>query len=253
MCREPPFKGGPDSTRRVKLEKERNLLSRGSVSWILDPILYLVVVLVAAVDQVTKALVQHHLLVGESIPRHGDIRITHTFNTGSAFGLFPDQTLFLIIASFVGIGILIVVYRNHPFPGFLLRLALGMQLGGAIGNLIDRIFKGQVTDFVVLGSWPVFNLADASIVVGILIVIYIFVFTSREPRRPQTLDYGGDGENIKTSALSPPFGNKRMSDGTRRALLESLSSYPCPICESTMKKVPDGWRCMECGVREWVE
>ena len=220
------------------LEKQTKLPWVGRVVWYRDPVLILAITLVFSLDQVTKALVRSSLLLGESFPRDGLIRLTHTFNTGSAFGLFPDQTMFLILASIVGIGILVMVYRHHPFPGFPLRLALGMQLGGAIGNLADRLRMGHVTDFVDLGVWPVFNVADASIVVGIFIIAYIFIFANREPARQPVGAFGGYFESDFQGYGHP---------------MESGPQEQCAVCDGAMSQIPRGWRCMVCGVREWVE
>ena len=102
----------------ANLEKETKLPSSARVSWYADPVLLLAITLVFSIDQITKALVRYSLFLGEAVPRDGPVRILHTFNTGSAFGLFPNQTLFLIVASLAGITILLLVYRNHPFPSF---------------------------------------------------------------------------------------------------------------------------------------
>lgn len=141
--------------------------------------LYVATLLVAtfALDQLTKTWVRSNLPLGESIPEQGLFRITHTFNTGSAFGLFPNQTAILTVASVVGIGILILFLRKQPIPGIWLHTSLGLQLGGAAGNLVDRLTLGRVTDFIHIGVWPVFNLADSSIVIGLAILAW-FLFRS---------------------------------------------------------------------------
>ena len=130
-------------------------------------------------------------------------RITNTFNTGSAFGLFRDQTIPLILASFVGIAILLSLYRNHPFPNLFLRLSLGLQLGGALGNLVDRVNLGYVTDFVALGFWPVFNLADASIVVGITMLAWLFIFSKSAPSSTTPVDSREPSNAITGEGVSP--------------------------------------------------
>ena len=119
-------------------------------------------------DQATKGLVTRTMSPGQSIPDEGFVRATYVLNTGSAFGLFPDQTLLLTLASLVGIGVLLYFYRTHPADSFILRLSLGLMLGGAMGNLIDRVRLGHVVDFIDVGAWPVFNLADSAIVVGLI-------------------------------------------------------------------------------------
>lgn len=128
-------------------------------------------------DQVTKALIVLTLSLGQSVPDSGLFRLTYVTNSGSAFGLFPNQTLFLILASFVGIGVLLLFYRTHPVSSTILRLSLGLQLGGAIGNLVDRARLGYVVDFIDVGAWPVFNLADSAIVVGLMGLLWTLMST----------------------------------------------------------------------------
>ena len=134
-------------------------------------------------DQLSKALVLLTMYPGQSIPESGIFRLTYVKNTGSAFGLFPNQTLFLIFASFVGIAILLVFYRIHRVSSPILRISLGLQLGGAIGNLMDRLRLGYVVDFLDVGAWPVFNLADSAIVVGLVGLMITMLRTNSPPER----------------------------------------------------------------------
>lgn len=146
--------------------------------------LSLFVMLAALVaDQLSKALILLNMYPGQSIPESGLLRITYVTNSGSAFGLFPNQTLFLIIASFVGIGILLVFYRIHRVSSPILRISLGLQLGGAIGNLMDRLRLGHVVDFIDVGAWPVFNLADSAIVVGLVGLLFTMMTAKSPPER----------------------------------------------------------------------
>ena len=140
-----------------------------------DLVLFQLAVLFFLADQFSKFLVREFLERGDSFPDQGFFRITHTYNTGSAFGLFRDQNGPLILVSVVGITILVLIYRSQPRPGKVLRLSLALQLGGAVGNLLDRLRLGHVTDFLDVGSWPVFNLADSSIVVGLLMLAWLFL------------------------------------------------------------------------------
>ncbi|MBM3925173.1 MAG: signal peptidase II [SAR202 cluster bacterium] len=159
------------------------------VPWYQDWLLLPVIGIIYLLDQVTKYWAEENLCPSRSIPEEGSFRLTCTYNTGTAFGLFPDQTILLIIASFIGMGVLLLVYRHQPFPSPWLRLSLGMQLGGAIGNLTDRLRFGQVTDFVQLAWWPVFNLADASIVIGIIILIAVFILSGdKDEKKAQDTD-----------------------------------------------------------------
>jgi signal peptidase II len=144
-------------------------------SWHKDPLLILTIPAILAVDQLTKFVVTQNLGLGQSWPAEGFFRFTYGLNTGTAFGLLPNQTTLLIIASFVAIGFLVYFYRSHAMPSRLLRLAIGLQLGGAFGNLIDRLRSGAVVDFIDVGPWPIFNIADSSIVVGMAILITVLI------------------------------------------------------------------------------
>ncbi len=160
---EPSRETGPVTTPRRPIYK--------------DAVLLQLLAIIFLADQFTKWLVREFLEFRESVPADGFFRLTHTFNTGSAFGLFRDQNLPLILVSVVGITILLLIYRSQTQPGNLLRLSLGLQFGGAAGNLLDRVRLGHVTDFVDLGSWPIFNLADASIVVGLGLLAWMFLIS----------------------------------------------------------------------------
>lgn len=136
-------------------------------------------------DQITKYLIRENLAIGESWPREGFFRITHGTNSGTAFGLFPDQTLLLTIASVVAIGFIIYFYRAHGGQTWLSGLNVGLLLGGAFGNLIDRVVAGRVTDFIDVGAWPIFNIADSAVVVGItLLIASMVLFEGREREGP---------------------------------------------------------------------
>jgi len=137
--------------------------------------------LVVVVDGVTKRLAEDRLektgVYSVPVPLTGDLlRFTYLENRGAAFGLLQDQTLFFVLVGVVVIGVIAASYRYLPRSGFRLHLALGLQLGGAIGNLIDRVRQGYVVDFVDFGYranwWPVFNVADSAIVVGVALLAF---------------------------------------------------------------------------------
>ncbi len=142
-------------------------------------------VLVFLLDQLTKYLVIQLLVPGGSYPFRGFFRFTHVHNSGSAFGILQGQNTPLIFISFIGIIVLVLIYRSQPYPSKWLRLSLGLQLGGAFGNLIDRLRLGFVTDFIDIGPWPVFNLADASIVTGLILLAWVFTRSDSKPERPE--------------------------------------------------------------------
>lgn len=142
-------------------------------------ILFFTALLVVAADQLSKIWVRTNLVPGASIPKTGWFRLTHLSNTGAAFGLFQDQSFALTIFVLASLAILLLLtlFPRHLFP-FLRerrnRLALSLVLGGTVGNLIDRLTLGYVTDFIDLGVWPAFNIADSTIVVGITLLVYSF-------------------------------------------------------------------------------
>ena len=114
---------------------------------------------------------------GETIYKLGFIRIIHITNTGSAFGAFQGYSLVLTIVAILGLFVLswlgVFIYRHYPqFVNMPNRIALGLILGGDLGNLIDRLRFGRVTDFIDPGFFPVFNVADSAITIGVILVIY---------------------------------------------------------------------------------
>ena len=153
-----------------------------------DRLLFSIFALALAADQITKGAIASLMTRGESFPAEGFFRLTYTTNTGSAFGLFQGQTIALTVASFVGIGVLLYLYHTHPAHGRLLRLSLGLQLAGAVGNLADRLRLGYVVDFLDAGPWPIFNLADSSIVVGITILVALFLLDERTAKERRSVE-----------------------------------------------------------------
>ena len=126
-------------------------------------------------DQVTKGLAETLLprFADQSISIMGDVlRLTYVANRGAAFGILQEQTLFFVLVGVGVIGVILASYWYFPVNGALLNLALGLQLGGAVGNLIDRVRYGYVVDFIDVSVWPVFNLADSAIVVGVGILAF---------------------------------------------------------------------------------
>jgi signal peptidase II len=123
---------------------------------------------VLALDQLIKALVVRSLQDGRFIDLLGGlVRLDFTRNSGAAFGMFQSRgVMFAAVAVLVSLGIL-VFFRRVANSSVLVRLALGLILGGALGNLADRIRLGYVVDYVDLRWWYVFNLADSAIVVGV--------------------------------------------------------------------------------------
>lgn len=152
---------------------------------------------VLALDQFTKYLVQHiipcdpGMVCRVSIPSEGFARITHIHNSGSIFGLFSGNNLPLIFVSFVGVCVLLYIYKIQIKPNNWFRLSIALQIGGALGNVTDRIRIGHVTDFIDIGvsawRWPAFNIADASIITGLCLLVWTILLAERDDSDEQLI------------------------------------------------------------------
>jgi signal peptidase II len=147
-----------------------------------------IAVVTFVLDRLTKTWVEQNIPVYEGRSVIDDVvRIVHTQNNGAAFGLLPERTTLLSVLSVVAVVAILDYYRQIASTSPLIAATLGMQLGGAFGNLVDRVGQGYVVDFVdigVPGGWRfwAFNVADSSIVVGILLVT--FLLWRQEERKP---------------------------------------------------------------------
>jgi signal peptidase II len=153
-------------------------------------VVYLLAAAVILVDQYTKYLVRTHLALEERWAPWPWLapyaRLLRIENTGAAFGMFQSGGLiFTVIAVVVSAVIIFYAYRL-PEGNWWLKLALGLQLGGAVGNLIDRLARGPVTDFISVGAFAIFNVADASISTGVALLALLMFFESRQKKPPQT-------------------------------------------------------------------
>lgn len=145
---------------------------------------------IVALDQLTKAIVRASLDPGEAWPdRDWLLNVVNVSNSGAAFGMLQGQTVFLVVTSIVGVAAIILYYMYPPLEHGLLRIALALQLGGAAGNLIDRIRYGEVTDFINFQFWPAFNVADSCISIGVVTVLWFFlVMEGQRLRAPPRAD-----------------------------------------------------------------
>lgn len=145
-----------------------------------------IAVLVVVLDQLSKRLIDRSLLLYQSWPSESwPVHLTHAVNSGAAFSILQNQTTLLIFTSFFGLGAILLFFFYPPVEHPLLRVALGLQLGGAIGNLIDRVVYGSVTDFIAFPYYPAFNVADSSIVIGVAILVWFLVFRDEHGRQEE--------------------------------------------------------------------
>jgi signal peptidase II len=132
----------------------------------------LVLVAVVALDQLTKALVRGGIDVGEEDSVLPAISLVHVRNTGVAFGAFSGGGIIVVALVAAALAALLYYFFTH-LDKRLVWLPTGMLLGGSIGNIIDRVRDGAVTDFVKLPAWPAFNVADVSITFGVLVLLWV--------------------------------------------------------------------------------
>lgn len=142
------------------------------------PVLLLTAALVLAADLLTKALASRLLAPGFPVPVLGDlVRFTLVHNTGAAFGLFPGSRIAFIVFSALAILVIAVLYLRMADRRRSELVALGALLGGALGNLHDRVRQGFVVDFIEIGidrfRWPVFNVADIAVTAGVALLLLV--------------------------------------------------------------------------------
>ena len=139
-----------------------------------------------AADQVTKALVVANLAYGERVDVVGDVvQLWHVRNTGAAFSILPGFTWLFVPVTIVALGMVAYFFREFRSRSLWIHVILGMVLAGTLGNLTDRLRWGYVVDFVSVGvgdlRWPTFNVADPSVVIGIILLVAYLTFL--DPRQ----------------------------------------------------------------------
>lgn len=154
-------------------------------------IFFAVAAVIIAFDQWTKWWVVRNIPLNTSwLPESLDwllpyVRLLHIKNRGASFGMFQDgNTVFIVLTSLIVVGILYYVYRMED-AGDSMWVVAGMYLGGAVGNLIDRLTIGAVTDFVSIGTFYIFNVADASINISVVLLLILFWRNERKSHIPQ--------------------------------------------------------------------
>jgi signal peptidase II len=139
----------------------------------------IVAALIVTFDQLSKLWIRAHLALGESLPLTDRLSLIYVGNTGSAFGLLANRTFLLIIIGIASLLIVLLFLRYLSQVTTLSMVSIGLIWGGAVGNFIDRLRFGYVTDFVYFRLWgdfywPAFNVADAAITIGVVVLIYSF-------------------------------------------------------------------------------
>ncbi|MDX6713660.1 MAG: signal peptidase [Baekduia sp.] len=141
-----------------------------------------VLVVVVVLDQITKALVRSGIRVGEEDSVLPGVSLVHVHNSGVAFGAFAGGGLIVVALVTVALAALLFYFVTHVQKR-LIWLPTGMLLGGSVGNIVDRVRDGWVTDFVKLPAWPAFNVADVSITFGVLVLLWVIEQQDSDERR----------------------------------------------------------------------
>jgi signal peptidase II len=132
-------------------------------------------------DQAVKHLVRTTMVQGQSIPIIENIfHITYIENPGAAFGILANQRMLFLILTAVIVGVMIYLYCSLSNKKSLTAVSLGIVVSGAIGNFIDRFMQGTVTDFLDFRIWPIFNIADIAIYVGLALICYFIIIKGED-------------------------------------------------------------------------
>ena len=150
---------------------------------VLDLSVLAIVFFLILADQAIKFLVVSYMKLGESIPvLAGIFHITYIENPGAAFGLFANQRVIFIVAAALVIAAACLMYRRLMNEKVIVRWGVALLLGGAAGNLIDRVRIGCVIDFLDFRIWPVFNIADIGICIGVALLMYALLFDKEKEK-----------------------------------------------------------------------
>ncbi|MBI4675266.1 MAG: signal peptidase II [Chloroflexi bacterium] len=133
-----------------------------------------IAVCVFVLDQLTKMMVVQNIGMGNvwyPIPAFEFLRIVGSYNTGTACGYFPQLSMLFTVAPFFILAVVVWFYRSQKKPSWLLSIGIGLIIGGAVGNLVNRLQLGYVIDFVQVGTFPIFNVADASVSTAVVLML----------------------------------------------------------------------------------
>ena len=182
-------------------------------------VLFLVAAVVISLDQWAKLQVRS-LQLGETWLPSGlewllpYARIVHWYNTGAAFGSFAGYGWVFTILAFVVVGLIIYYYPQVDDSDWWLKLAMGLQMGGALGNVVDRLTNnGMVTDFISVGNFAVFNLADASITSGVVILLIGVWFKEMNERKLTAARPALEADQIQSATAGPDEVSQHLDTG----------------------------------------
>lgn len=143
--------------------------------------------LILLADQASKAAIRDHLVLGERVDVLGPLELTFVHNKGVAFGLAGGAGAGLVLVTFAALAVVGYLFARNPTRPWMW-VAVGLLAGGALGNLADRIRADAVTDFIHVGSWPAFNLADVSISAGVILLVLLYLRDAEAERKEGATD-----------------------------------------------------------------
>ncbi|MCM3739117.1 signal peptidase II [Oceanobacillus luteolus] len=152
---------------------------------------YLIAIIIILIDQFTKWLVVANMELGESIRIiDGFFYLTSHRNSGAAWGILQGQMLFFYIVTVIFIAVAVYYMQKYARNNKLLGVSLGIILGGAIGNFIDRIFRQEVVDFfnfyIFNYNFPIFNIADSALTIGVILIVIVTIMDERNEKRKES-------------------------------------------------------------------
>jgi len=151
-----------------------------------------IAIILIALDQLTKTWIRNNLAFNEPWMPWDWLapyaRLVNWHNAGAAFGIFQGMNGAFVILAFVIIILILIFFPSIPEDDFFFRLALSLQMAGAAGNLIDRLYRGYVTDFISVGRFPVFNVADSCITLGVVVLLVGMWIEERKSRDESIID-----------------------------------------------------------------
>jgi signal peptidase II len=175
-----------DRMKRLKLSDMISFLREHRFDYLF---LFSISSVIIVLDQLTKSLVRTHMQTGTDWLPQGlawlapYARIRYWYNSGAAFGIFQNGNLVFTILAIIVVLLIIYYFPRTERNDWWLRVAMSMQLAGAAGNLIDRLYFAHVTDFISVGNFAIFNLADASISVGVAVILFCVLIKERTEKK----------------------------------------------------------------------
>ena len=146
-------------------------------------LLIIVALLIIIFDQFTKTIIRKNLSSGETVSIiDGFVQLKGVENSGGAFGLFPGSHIFLLSISVIVVVIAVIYWLTNRPNEMIMTISFGLIIGGALGNMIDRLLFNNVTDFIDFRFWPVFNIADLAIVVGMILFLNSYLKEEKDRR-----------------------------------------------------------------------